>query len=685
MISRSLVNRRGSNSSQASSRTSVSNSNSSRSSNSSNNNSSSHRLKSRSSSNGNSNNKRSKKDSAEAAIWRAYYRIGISIACGVLALACLLSYNERNSATHINESLIQFFTHPVHTFATVLAYLFPQLSPEAEKHRQQLRSKSNSTAFMEQESETQRRERQARLAEFESQRERLVPGQNGLLDTEATSFAALDAQAHQLPLSVPHPSFIRPDYNSLDEEHVYSSRDATLLRHCTPAARYVLHTVNPGEGFSLRVDAMLRLATMLSFLDGHSILVLPPFPYMSHWVSQQNAANRWGMKWSEFFDLSEFRAQRSSQRQQVAAAAAATASDASTDHAKDRRVTVMDYEEYQERQRDAQRQVASQDGAQSSSSQQQTTVQYAVQLCRRHISSESLADLHANKTHFMLFDSISEAEAHNGTCRHEWFSQSRQEATAPGGYNSYEFGTLTARQHQVALVLGSPREVAESLSRSAPQLLRHCSLLIDQAQLPHWAQTQQTSKWKQHYLSLLPFSASLQRLTHDYLIANLGGKPFSYAAAQLRRGDFLEAHGLKLPTLRSASHQIKLVMQKSALDKVFVASNMNASEWHEFESYFTRGEMLRYQESDVVAATAAKQQSNKKSSSTATPPMQLSDGHFALLDANLCIHSRVFIATPESFYSSLIVQRRELVRQKEGRTDLVNLQFIGLKRDEDEH
>ena len=69
--------------------------------------------------------------------------------------------------------------------------------------------------------------------------------------------------------------------------------------------RYLLYSVNPGEGFNLRRDVHMRAATLVKELRTQSgqnwILVLPPWQRLYHWKSR-NVQHR-HVKWEAFFDL----------------------------------------------------------------------------------------------------------------------------------------------------------------------------------------------------------------------------------------------------------------------------------------------------------------------------------------------------------------------------------------------
>lgn len=83
------------------------------------------------------------------------------------------------------------------------------------------------------------------------------------------------------------------------------STQSLALRHCCPAppARYLLYDVNPPEGFNLRRDVYIRIASLLKTLlkTEEWVLVLPPWGRLYHWQSPDIHQVR--IPWSDFFDL----------------------------------------------------------------------------------------------------------------------------------------------------------------------------------------------------------------------------------------------------------------------------------------------------------------------------------------------------------------------------------------------
>ena len=80
----------------------------------------------------------------------------------------------------------------------------------------------------------------------------------------------------------------------------------TLLSVVIPVegdgTRYLLYSVNPGEGFNLRRDVYMRAATLVKELRKKEdwVLVLPPWPHLAHWRTNYHQNN---LKWEKFFDL----------------------------------------------------------------------------------------------------------------------------------------------------------------------------------------------------------------------------------------------------------------------------------------------------------------------------------------------------------------------------------------------
>lgn len=66
--------------------------------------------------------------------------------------------------------------------------------------------------------------------------------------------------------------------------------------------RYLLYSVNPGEGFNLRRDVYMRAATLVKELRKTEdwVLVLPPWSNLYHWKTKYLQES---LKWEKFFDV----------------------------------------------------------------------------------------------------------------------------------------------------------------------------------------------------------------------------------------------------------------------------------------------------------------------------------------------------------------------------------------------
>ncbi|XP_070108695.1 GDP-fucose protein O-fucosyltransferase 2 isoform X3 [Equus caballus] len=78
---------------------------------------------------------------------------------------------------------------------------------------------------------------------------------------------------------------------------------ADILSGAASRRRYLLYDVNPPEGFNLRRDVYIRVASLLKTLlkTEEWVLVLPPWGRLYHWQSPDILQVR--IPWSDFFDL----------------------------------------------------------------------------------------------------------------------------------------------------------------------------------------------------------------------------------------------------------------------------------------------------------------------------------------------------------------------------------------------
>ncbi|XP_064332727.1 GDP-fucose protein O-fucosyltransferase 2 isoform X1 [Camelus dromedarius] len=94
-----------------------------------------------------------------------------------------------------------------------------------------------------------------------------------------------------------------PPASASGEEFWPGQSAADILSGAASRRRYLLYDVNPPEGFNLRRDVYIRIASLLKTLlkTEDWVLVLPPWGRLYHWQSPDIHQVR--IPWSDFFDL----------------------------------------------------------------------------------------------------------------------------------------------------------------------------------------------------------------------------------------------------------------------------------------------------------------------------------------------------------------------------------------------
>uniref|UniRef100_A0A8C0CEZ8 GDP-fucose protein O-fucosyltransferase 2 n=1 Tax=Balaenoptera musculus TaxID=9771 RepID=A0A8C0CEZ8_BALMU len=94
-----------------------------------------------------------------------------------------------------------------------------------------------------------------------------------------------------------------PPASASGEEFWPGQSAADILSGAASRRRYLLYDVNPPEGFNLRRDVYIRVASLLKTLlkTEEWVLVLPPWGRLYHWKSPDIHQVR--IPWSDFFDL----------------------------------------------------------------------------------------------------------------------------------------------------------------------------------------------------------------------------------------------------------------------------------------------------------------------------------------------------------------------------------------------
>ncbi|XP_063706965.1 GDP-fucose protein O-fucosyltransferase 2 [Culicoides brevitarsis] len=370
---------------------------------------------------------------------------------------------------------------------------------------------------------------------------------------------------------------------------------------------YILYDINQVEGFNLRRDVYIRMATFVWSIRQkpkykNVKLVLPPFLNMYHWHSQNIDQKR--VFWGEFFDLESLR----------------------------KFIPVLDFPEF----------LAELD--------------------------DTLGD--RNKTYIdevfklqsydeMFEDGVFRDKFEKATCKND-------DERRRGTYFGYK--NLTHRTFACINFQGGAKMLKKMLNKyktpnagyntmdNRPRIvlvLRSETVLHDFWSTPVY--------WKAR--RSLRFSKALtliaEKFRHDFLHSFkdkemvqrpenwLDEKPYrgavggNYLAVHLRRADFL--YGREVPTIQSASAQIKNKLKELGLDIVFIASDCTGKEFNDLKKSLHAYRVVKFK-------PESKDQFEK-----------MKDGGVAIIDQIICAHARYFIGTYESTFTFRIYEEREIL------------------------
>uniref|UniRef100_A0A336MYC3 GDP-fucose protein O-fucosyltransferase 2 n=1 Tax=Culicoides sonorensis TaxID=179676 RepID=A0A336MYC3_CULSO len=122
-----------------------------------------------------------------------------------------------------------------------------------------------------------------------------------------------------------------------------------------------------------------------------------------------------------------------------------------------------------------------------------------------------------------------------------------------------------------------------------------------------------------------------------------GAKGGDYLAIHLRRADFLYGREKTVPSLQSAAAQIKTKLKELNLGVVFIASDCTGNEFNDLKNYLKPYRVIKYKPESKAQFD------------------QLKDGGVAIIDQIICSHARYFIGTYESTFTFRIYEEREIL------------------------
>ncbi|XP_039113058.1 GDP-fucose protein O-fucosyltransferase 2 isoform X1 [Hyaena hyaena] len=409
---------------------------------------------------------------------------------------------------------------------------------------------------------------------------------------------------------------------------------ADILSGAASRRRYLLYDVNPPEGFNLRRDVYIRVASLLKTLlkTEEWVLVLPPWGRLYHWQSPDIHQVR--IPWSDFFDLPSL----------------------------NRNIPVLEYEQF----------IAESGGP---FIDQVLVLQGYAEGWKEGAWEEKVDErpcidplLYAQDKH----------EYYRG-----WF----------WGYEETRALNVSCLSVQGSASVMAPVLLRNTSARSV-MLDRAENLLHDHYGGKEYWDTRRSMVFAKHlravgdefrskYLNStdeadrIPFQEDWTKMKVTPG-ASLGGP---YLAVHLRRKDFIWGHREDVPSLDGAVRKIRSLMKTHQLDTVFVATDaVRKGTWpwlragalgltREAAPASTSGPPARSRDPSVSALLRFAEHEELKrllpEMVTFEPTWEelelYRDGGVAIIDQWICSHARFFIGTSVSTFSFRIHEEREIL------------------------
>ncbi|KAL7384869.1 hypothetical protein ABVT39_010469 [Epinephelus coioides] len=339
-------------------------------------------------------------------------------------------------------------------------------------------------------------------------------------------------------------------FDSANADNVFSaSHTATAPVAVARDLRYLLYDVNPPEGFNLRRDVYIRMASLVKTLrkEGDDwVLVLPPWGRLYHWQSSNIHQIR--IPWGEFFSLTSLQAN----------------------------VPVIEYEEF----------IAENGGP------------FIDQVLVLQNYAEGWTDgkWEEKVDERPCIDKLMYSKDKQGYYR-GWF----------WGYEETRARNVTCISAQGHASIMAP-VLQKNITVTSVMLDRAETLLHDHYAGKDYWDTRRSMVFAKH-LRLIgdDFRAKYLNSTDDRdhtvysedwtrMKAKLGSaKGGPYLGVHLRRKDFIWGHREDVPSLKGAVKKIRSLMKKHKLDNVFIATDADEEELKELKRLLP--DMVRYEPS----------------------------------------------------------------------------------------
>ncbi|XP_011609164.1 GDP-fucose protein O-fucosyltransferase 2 [Takifugu rubripes] len=336
-------------------------------------------------------------------------------------------------------------------------------------------------------------------------------------------------------------------FNAANADDVFSaSHTATASTSMARDLRYLLYDVNPPEGFNLRRDVYIRMASLVKTLtkDGDDwVLVLPPWGRLYHWQSPDIYQLR--IPWGEFFSLTSLQVN----------------------------VPVIEYEEF----------IAENGGpfidqvlVLQNYAEGWTDGKWEEKVDKRPCIEKLIYSKDKQGFYRGWFWGYEETRARNVTCIS---AQGHASIMAPVLQKNI---TVTSVMLDRAETLLHDHYAGKDYwdTRRSMVFAKHLRLIGDNFRATHLNSTDISDS--------TVYSEDWTRMK-----AKLGSaKGGPYLGVHLRRKDFIWGHREDVPSLKGAVKKIRSLMKKHKLDKVFLATDADGGELKELKRLLP--EMLRF-------------------------------------------------------------------------------------------
>lgn len=354
-------------------------------------------------------------------------------------------------------------------------------------------------------------------------------------------------------------------------------------------ALYIIYDVHQVEGFNLRRDVYIRMATFIWSLRQkikykNAKLVLPPFMNMYHWRSQN--VNQSRVFWGELFDLESLR----------------------------RFTEVLDFPEFL---------------AELESFRGENTNKSYIDEVYKLQNYDEMFENGVFRDKFEKAPCKNDDERRKGNyfgyknLTHRTFSCVNFQGGAKMLQKMlYKYKSPVARnaldenRPRIVLVLRSETVLHDFWSTAVYWKARR-SLRFSKAL------TAIANKFRLEYFNSTNELDLVQR-PDDWRDENSyrGAKGGNYLAVHLRRADFLYGREKTVPSLQSAVAQIKMKLKELDLGVVFIASDCTGNEFNDLKNYLKPYRVVKYK-------PESKEQFE-----------QIKDGGIAIIDQIICSHAR---------------------------------------------